>query len=322
MITARINNNKIYNLIRWDAQDFNTNLTLYIHSGDLQDVKESFQNVELLEVFRDTQMIASYTSLDTFSQITYLGMDYCEAENRFVDSMSVTLTKLNIADQIQRLDDQINKTVDPTTLSLEDLRAYKLDEVNQACQADIFDGAIVEIDGVEESFSYEYADQLNFISLFALCFVAPEIEDLPYHSSGGHLCKTYSRENMIKICATLLLRKTQIVTYTNALRVYIMQMDNREDLLAAEYGMELPQAYQDNMNSVMGRTIAQVEAFMARVLPNEEIPADDIPDDPADPAEPQNEPEDEPIDDGQDEPDDGDDEPEDPGDESSDDEEE
>ena len=312
MITARINNNKTYNLIRWDSQDFNANLTLYIQSIDLQDVKETFTNVELLEIFRETRLVASYTSLDTFSQITYLGMDYCEAENRFVDSMSVTLTKLNIADQIQRLDDQINKTVDPTTLGLEDLRAYKLQEISEACRQDIYDGAVIELsDGTSEKFSYNQEDQENLSSLLSLILIAKDIDALPWHSDG-HFCRAFSRIDIITICSTLLLRKTQLTTYANAMNMYIGSINTREELLDVHYGMELPDEYAQNIAVVMGLTLTELEKFMAMII---------------DPAEPEDEPiddgQDEPIDDGQDEPgDDGDDEPEDPGDESSDDEEE
>lgn len=292
VIKVRINGNKFYNLVRWNAGDFNTNLTLYIQSMDLQDVTQTFTSVNKIEIFKDDAPVATYTSFDTYSAIAYLGKEYVEGEQKFADTLSVTLTKTNLVDQVQRLDDQINPVIDIDKMSINELREYKSQIINSACQEDIFDGTVIEIDeGVFGKFGYSLYDQINYDELFVLSLIAPEMEYLPYHSNGNG-CVFFTKAQVIKICSTLMMRKTQIITYTNALHLYINSLSDREDLLAVEYGMELPQAYQDNVNMILSRTLTQMEAFLARIMPTDdsddtEPSGDEEPIEPTEPTEPE-----------------------------------
>ena len=212
--------------------------------------------------------------------------------------MRVELSKANIIDQVQRLDDQINAVVDPESMTIEELRAYKLKEVGKAAEQDIFDGTVIEIEpGVSHKFSYQLYDQVNYDELFILALIAPEIERLPYHANGAFCCML-EKAQVIKICSTLMMRKTQITTYANSLNMYINSLNSREDLLAVEYGMELPQEYHDRINSILAETMTQVEAFLARIMPTEDEPDEPVePDEPEDPEEPEEptEPEEDPV---------------------------
>lgn len=71
---------------------------MIIQSVDLVDIRNTFEHVDKLEILQDDVLIATYTSLDTYSQITYLGKEYVEGEKTFSDAMSVTLTKTDIVD--------------------------------------------------------------------------------------------------------------------------------------------------------------------------------------------------------------------------------
>lgn len=269
-ITAKVNNDKIFTLASWDAQNFNATLTLNIQSMDIAEIKSAFTHIELLEIFRDTTCVASFTSLDTFSQITYLGTQYSEASKRFVDVVSVTLTKTSIVEQVQRLDNQINKNVDPTTLTMEELRTYKLESVNKACQADIFNGETVVLpDGTQEHFRFTIEDQLDLKTLYDLVVANPAVEYLPFHPHHG-ACKIYNRREIIVIYATLIMRLTQLTTYANQLHMYIRTIDNRDTLMAVEYGMELPEEYAQNMANIMGVTIAEMQKILGDLPTNDE----------------------------------------------------
>ena len=287
IIKARINQNKVYNLVRWNALDFNANLTLIIQSVDLVDIRNTFEHVDKLEILQDDVLIATYTSLDTYSQITYLGKEYVEGEKTFSDAMSVTLTKTDIIDQVQRLDEQINPIVDPTTMSLAELKQYKLKQVSEACSETIYSGATIELDdGTQQHFEYNIHDQLNLDELFIISMIAPEVTLLPYHQSHD-VCHFYTKAQIITIVVTLMLKKTREVTYCNQLTQYVRSIKDKDTLLEVEYGMELPEEYEAIVEQIMSNTIAQVQEFLSRIMPNEQ---DEI--EPSD--EPEVEPSDEP----------------------------
>lgn len=267
IITARVNNDKTYRLVRWNALEFNANLTLVIQSTDLDDVRNTFETIDTLEIFKEQTLVATYNQLDTFSSITFLGKEYVEGEGRFADALSVGLTKANIAEQIKRLDDQINPVIDPNTMDIEELRNYKLKTVSEACTADVYKGTSITLsDGTSKMFTYDMYDQLNYDELFLVCIMAPEVEVLPYHGSKN-FCELLSRNDIITICSTLMLRKTQIITYANSLNMYIRSLSNRDELLGVQYGMELPQEYEDRISQIMGTTITEMEKFINKITP-------------------------------------------------------
>lgn len=281
VLKARINNDRTYNLVRWSASDFNSSLTLTIQSIDLADIKNVFRNIDLLEIFQDDVPIATYTYLDTFSQMTYLGTVFVEGENKFADAMSITLTKTDIVNQVQRLDEQINKVVDLDSMTVSELRDYKLGEISKAAEQDVYDGETIELsDGTRQKFTYDAHDQTNWDELFMLCLIAPEMELLPYHGNQN-FCAFFTRERVVQICSTLMLRKTRIVTYANALNMYIRSLTDRASIMSVEYGMELPQDYEDRIAGIMAGTITQMQKFLERIS-REISPTEDQTEDPTD----------------------------------------
>ena len=262
-----VNEQYEFTLTRWSATEFNNNTTLYIQSADLTAIKDAFNSIEKLQVFVDETEAARYVIFNSYAQISYLGQNYSENARNFVDTMSVTLQKTDLANQVKRLDEQINNIVDPETLTLEELKAYKLKQISEACTDDVCNGETIELpDGTRQHFSYDEHDQQNYMELMTVCIIAPDVKYLPYHSRG-HGCVMFNREQIITIVSTLLLRKTQLITYCNQLTQYIRTLTEREDLMEVAYGMELPQEYQDRISEIMASTITEMEKFLAKIMP-------------------------------------------------------
>lgn len=282
MITkVRINNDKMYNLDRWNWADFSSSMSLVIESIDLQDIRDTFEHISKIEIIKNDEIVAVYTSFDTFANISYMGKVFFEDSQRFSDAMRVELSKTNIIDQVQRLQEDIHPVIDVNSMTLEELRTYKLEQVAEACRQDIYDGDVITLEnGSQERFTYNAEDQENIFSLLALIIVCPDIDALPWHSTG--MCRMYSRRDLITICSTLLLRKTQLITYCNSLNMYIRNLNDREALLDVQYGQELKGEYSQNIATVMGLTITEMEKFMRQVLGR-----DDEPDEPTEPEEPE-----------------------------------
>ena len=269
MIKVIVNNQTEFNLTKWNANQFNDDMTLYIHSTDLTAVRDAFHSINNIDIIQNNNLVGHYVVFDSYSQISYLGQQYVEEQGKFLDTLAVTLTKTNLADQVQRLDEQINNIVNPDTLSLEELRTYKLQKVSEDCSADIYAGDTITLpDGSSQHFNYNMHDQLNLDELFILCLVAPEIETLPYHQTYSD-SRFYDKNSIITIVSTLMLRKTQLITYCNQLAQYIRSITDRDELMEVEYGMELPEEYQDKVVEIMSGTLEQVEAFINRIINKE-----------------------------------------------------
>ena len=267
--TARINGDKIYKLVGWESSIFIGDPILYIQGSDLADIKETFADIQIIEIFKDSTLVGTYTCYDTFTQITYLGNMYVDGEQIFAEAMSVTLSKTNLVDQVNRIDHQINPVIDLDSMSTDELRTYILEQVSKACEADVYDGQEIELeDGTTQKFSYTFQDQVNWDELFIMAIIAPEMELLPYHGNS-HSCTFFTRRQVINICSTLLLRKTQLITYANAINMYANSLEDRDEIMAITYGMELPSEYQENIDQIMSGTIAQMRNFLARIMPEE-----------------------------------------------------
>lgn len=282
-----INGGSEFNLTRWNASEFNNDMTLYIQTSDLTAVRDAFNSIESISIVVDGLTMAQYVIFDSYSQISFLNKVYSEDMRAFVDTMSVTLQKTDLATQVQRIDDQINNVVDVDSLTLEELRNYKLKQISEACTNDICNGETIELpDGSRQHFGYQITDQVNYDELFIICLIAPEVKYLPYHSNG-HGCEMFSREDIITIVSTLLIRKTQLVTYCNQLTQYVRTLTEREDLMGVAYGMELPEEYNARIAEIMASTLSEMEKFLAKIMPKtpdegqeDETPAEEDPETP------------------------------------------
>ena len=299
-VIARVNDTIEFQLRSWDAITFAGDLTLRLQCGDFDLVRTAFEHVDKLEIIVDNMPVGTYTNLDTFAQIAYVGREYIDDTNsESVDVMTVLLTKRDIVSQIDRMDEQINPVIDITNMDMEELLAYKLSLISKDCENDVYAGDNISLeDGSTQLFTYKFQDQVNLDELLVLAMLVPEMERYPYHRSMGD-CTFYSRNDVIRITTMLLLRKTRLTTYCNQLNQYLRSVTDRNILMGAYYGMELPQEYIDRMNEIMAGTIEQMEAFIHRILPptieenseNSENGEDgesgeNSPDDPLDPSSP------------------------------------
>lgn len=102
--------------------------------------------------------------------------------NQFVDCLAVRLTKSNLAEQVQSLQDIVNPVIDFNTMSDEEIKTYKKDILNNTCTAEISKGVQIETDQGTETFSLEQHDQNNISSLCLTAMQNPAVSYLPYHS--------------------------------------------------------------------------------------------------------------------------------------------
>lgn len=139
--------------------------------------------------------------------------------------------------------------------TLEMIRQNKLAETSQACENVITHGFdTVLSDGQSHHFSLTVQDQLNLVTLLEM--VRNGALEVPYHADD-ELCTKYSATDMLTIINTATTFKTYHTTYYNSLKAYIQAIDSVQELVAINYGVEIPEAYQSDVYKELIASLAQ-----------------------------------------------------------------
>ena len=287
VLKVRLNSDdsKIYRLTSWDVNDFQSFLSLTVQSSDLDAISDDFKEIKKLEIFQDDILIAAYTNLDTYDEITFLRNEYVPGESIFTNAMRIHLTKTNIIEQVQRIDDQINPTVDVDGMDLEAAKEYKIKEIGAICRAEIYAGEQVTLtDGTVKNFSYTADDQSNILNSSLIAFASKTLgfplEYIPYHPDETE-CQLMPVADLVNIYMTLQLKLTRLTTKCNMLNCMIRECTTKEDVLAITWDTELSPAYQQRYGEIVMASVQIAEAMANAMQPDQpdEEPTDEEPTD-------------------------------------------
>lgn len=166
---------------------------------------------------------------------------------------------LSIAEK-QEIGKEVGIEYSPT---LAEALTEKIAELSSTCNKAIEDGVTIQIDGVDEHFSYGIAsgDQSNIDSLFQLS-AATKLQQ-PYHCDGGS-CKLYTPEQIASIYIAEKMNATVQTTYFNQLKHMISdtykEESDVETVLNITYGVSLTGKYLDDYNQIMEQSNLIVKA--------------------------------------------------------------
>lgn len=153
-------------------------------------------------------------------------------------------------------DDPVSEETPPEDVEAAELltfvRARKIEQMSQSCNDAIVSGVdVVLSDGNTHHFSLTIEDQLNLISLQGM--LSSGAEAVPYHADGEE-CRYYSADDFTAVATAATNWKLYNESYFNSLRAYIQSMDTMAELLAVEYGIEVPLEYQtDVLRQIMSQ---------------------------------------------------------------------
>lgn len=283
ILKVRLNSDdsKVYRLVSWNAASFSSGLTLTVQGNNLATVSEDFAEITKLEVYQDDMLVATYNNIDTYDEITFLKNEYVAGEQKFSDALRIHLTKTDIISQIQRIDEQLNPTIDVDAMTLEEAKKYKMKEISKVCTQEIYDGEDVTLsDGSVKHYTYDQYDQNNILSAISLIFAARQLgftlEYVPYHASG-HECELTDYLSMVNIYMTLQLRLTRLTTKCNMLNCMIRECEDKDDVLAITWDTQLTEEYQNRYNEMITSAIETAQAMAEAMTP--EMPDDGEDDD-------------------------------------------
>lgn len=130
---------------------------------------------------------------------------------------------------------------------IEELKANKKQEINQACSSLIYSG----YDYNGEHYDLSDEDQINML---AWSSVAQQGNSVPYHSSGNP-CRTYTSEEFLGLVAAVTSFKTYNLTYCNLLKQQVDEMTDPEEVKSVVYGTtQLNDKYQKILKEVLGQS--------------------------------------------------------------------
>ena len=133
---------------------------------------------------------------------------------------------------------------EPYVPTLEEIQEAKVSEMNAVQQAVIQQGVNVTLtDGSVEHFTLTDHDQTSLMGLQSQ--VESGEEQIPWHTSDeSEHCKFYSNADMALITSAAMAWVTWHVTYFRDLRIYIRAMQEKEEVEAITYGIDIPEEYQ------------------------------------------------------------------------------
>ena len=229
---------KVFNLMQFNSMTFDMECKLVVCTDDLKAVKSAFTNFKTLDIYRDDVQIATYTCFNNYKEISLQQGLYNNSNGEWEDALIVSLTRANIVEQVQRLDEKVNQVVDINTLTLDEYKNY-LQEKNKAALAEFLASQSVEFNGKLYGVSEEDQNEmaLNFMQYQALTTAGQQVT-LEWHSKKS-ACETFTAEEFVQLTAMI---KAFIYPYfqqMNVTKAQIFSSTSREELDKIEIKYEV-----------------------------------------------------------------------------------
>lgn len=129
--------------------------------------------------------------------------------------------------------------------NINEIKNIFINNLSKECSEAIVTG----IDYNGQHYSMTIEDQLNMIERCSR-FSAGQ-DTVPYHADG-EACREYDATEFLALAAKATRHKEYHLTYFNALKKYILSMNNISDVVSCYYGMEIPDEYQtDELRKIM-----------------------------------------------------------------------
>lgn len=229
---------KVFNLMQFNSMTFDMECKLVVCTDDLKTVKSAFTNFKTLDIYRDDAQIATYTCFNNYKEISLQQGLYNNSNGEWEDALIVSLTRANIVEQVQRLDEKVNQVVDINTLTLDEYKNY-LQEKNKTALAEFLADQSVEFNGKPYGVSEEDQNEmaLNFMQYQALTTAGQQVT-LEWHSKKS-ACETFTAEEFVQLTAMI---KAFIYPYfqqMNVTKAQIFSSTSKEELDKIEIKYEV-----------------------------------------------------------------------------------
>lgn len=229
---------KVFNLMQFNSMTFDMECKLVVCTDDLKTVKSAFTNFKTLDIYRDDAQIATYTCFNNYKEISLQQGLYNNTNGEWEDALIVSLTRANIVEQVQRLDEKVNQVVDINALTLDEYKNY-LQEKNKTALAEFLADQSVEFNGKPYGVSEEDQNEmaLNFMQYQALTTAGQQVT-LEWHSKKS-ACETFTAEEFVQLTAMIKAFVYPYFQQMNVIKQQIFSSTSREELDKIEIKYEV-----------------------------------------------------------------------------------
>lgn len=229
---------KVFNLMQFNSMTFDMECKLVVCTDDLKTVKSAFTNFKTLDIYRDDVQIATYTCFNNYKEISLQQGLYNNSNGEWEDAMIVSLTRANIVEQVQRLDEKVNQIVDINALTIDEYKNY-LQEKNKTALAEFLASQSVEFNGKLYGVSEEDQNEmaLNFMQYQALTTAGQQVT-LEWHSKKS-ACETFTAEEFVQLTAMIKAFVYPYFQQMNVIKQQIFSSTSREELDKIEIKYEV-----------------------------------------------------------------------------------
>ncbi len=229
---------KVFNLMQFNSMTFDMECKLVVCTDNLKTVKSAFTNFKTLDIYRDDVQIATYTCFNNYKEISLQQGLYNNTNGEWEDALIVSLTRANIVEQVQRLDEKVNQVVDINTLTLDEYKNY-LQEKNKTALAEFLADQSVEFNGKPYGVSEEDQNEmaLNFMQYQALTTAGQQVT-LEWHSKKS-ACETFTAEEFVQLTAMIKAFVYPYFQQMNVIKQQIFSSTSREELDKIEIKYEV-----------------------------------------------------------------------------------
>ena len=261
-----VNHTTQFPLFYWDPYNSEA---LFIATDDLAAVKAAFTNVEHISITNDEGLeVAVFTQFDRYSSINYMGRNYSNQIDDFADELAVYLTKIDLVQQVQRIEEQVNPVIDFDGMTLDEYKEWKIDQLSDMGEATIFAGTDVQLtDGTTKNFTYDLEDQSNLLNAI---FIIQALDDLtitlPYHEHG-QACELYGALDILAIYISLQIFSTTVQTLTNMRINWVRSCATKDEIRAIEFDTPLPEDWQARADAVLVPAMEIVNELKKKYFP-------------------------------------------------------
>ena len=263
-----IDNNINFPLFQWYPYAVDE---LHLATDDLAAVKNAFTSFTNLSIVDgNNHEIASFNQYDGFSSINFLGMNYSSQIDDFANELVVTLTKVDLVSQVQRIDEKVNPVIDIESMSLEEYKNWKIDQLSDYGEATIFAGTNVELtNGTTKNFTYDLEDQSNLLNAI---FIIQALDDLtitiPYHGHGEP-CELYSALDILAVYIALQIFSTTVQTLVNMKINWVRECTTKDEVAAINNDTPLPEKWAERANAILGPAMDIVNELKKKYFPTD-----------------------------------------------------
>lgn len=214
-------------------------------------------------VYYESQSSQKPDLIDTTSskKVVYLRKDITTTEVPVDDSENAETTTMYTYKEAKltkeeyetyKLELQMDNTIDLERCTLDELKSYWKEKINEQCTEVIAAGVDVETTQGTEHFSLTFADQINIAGIM-ITLDSGDIAGHPYHADGK-TCRFFSKEELVKISAAATQYKVYNTTVCNHIHTWINRCESKEEVEAISFTSTLPDDLAQSLQAIVAST--------------------------------------------------------------------